>query len=100
MTETLPANSGASLLYSAPVSINPATANLVRKSTRRAYRGVLERLDAWLDGVVLDDEALTDWNAGLDERGLSAGTAAFAVAAARFRASMAGHNGKRPRRGR
>ena len=46
MTETLPANSAASLLYSAPVSINPATANLVRKSTRRAYRGVLGRLDA------------------------------------------------------
>ncbi len=77
---------------------NPATAGLIRKSiapnTSRAYRGALERLDAWLDGRVLDDEALAEWIAGLHDRGLSATTAAMAVAAARFRARMAGQDGK------
>ena len=100
MTVDLPAigdcsaSSTTVLPHPAPGTVNPATAGLVRESiaasTRRAYRGALERLDAWLGGRVLDDHALAEWITGLHERGLSAASASLVVAAARFRARMAG----------
>ena len=103
MTEAFPAigddsgysiDSAAILFHPEPACVNPTTAGLVQASisagTRRAYRGALERLDAWLGGRVLDDHALSEWVAGLHERGLSPSSASLAVAAARFRARMAG----------
>ena len=73
---------------------NPATANLIQASisasTRRAYQGALERLDAWLDGRILCDETLTGWITVLHNRWLSASSASLAVAACRFRAKMSG----------
>ena len=77
---------------------DPAIADLVgasiSSSTRRAYRGALKRLDEWLDGRDLDDGSLASWIGHLHGRGLSSSTAALAVAAARFRARMAGGHGK------
>ena len=100
MTATLPAArdfpDGPAAIPFHPESarVSPATAGLVRESispnTRRAYRGALERLDAWLGGRVLDDHALAEWITGLHHRGLSAASASLAVAAARFGARMAG----------
>ena len=55
-------------------------------NTRRAYAGCLGQLDAWLDGRRLDDAALAAYLAELHD----AGRAAMTVAAARFRARLAG----------
>ena len=100
MTEVLPAigdcsiDSTATRFHPEPAVIGPITATLIQASiaasTRRAYRGALERLDAWLDGRVLDDHALSEWIAVLHDRGLSVSSASLAVGAARFRARMAG----------
>lgn len=72
--------------------VDPATASLVHQSiassTRRAYRGALERLDQWLDGRALEEGTLAGWITDLHSRGLSASTASMAVAAARFRARL------------
>ena len=35
-------------------------------ATRRAYQGALTRLEAWLDGAVLDDAALATYLGALD----------------------------------
>ena len=94
VTCEFPADATATPFHPEPACVNPVTAGLVQASisvsTRRAYRGALGRLDEWLDGRVLDDRALSEWIAGLHERGLSPSSASLAVAAARFRARMAG----------
>ena len=100
MTEALPAigdcsiDSTATPFHPEPAVIGPITATLIQASiaasTRRAYRGALERLDAWLDGRVPDDHALSEWITVLHDRGLSVSSASLAVAACRFRAKMSG----------
>ena len=62
----------------------------VSPNTRRAYAGALRRLDAWLDGRELDDAALAAYLAELHDAGRAASSAAMAVAAACFRAKLAG----------
>ena len=62
----------------------------VSDNTRRAYAGALGQLDAWLDGRRLDDAALATYLAELHDAGRAASSAATAVAAARFRAKLAG----------
>ena len=59
-------------------------------NTRRAYAGALGQLDAWLDGLRLDDAALAAYLAELHDGGRAASSAAMAVAAARFRARLSG----------
>ena len=61
-----------------------------RPGTRRAYAGVLRRLDAWLAGRELDDATLALHLAELHDAGRAAASAALAVAAASFRARLAG----------
>ena len=63
----------------------------VSPNTRRAYAGALRRLDAWLDRRELDDAALAVYLAELHDAGRAASSAAMAVAAACFRAKLAGH---------
>ena len=62
----------------------------VSTNTRRAYAGALGQLDAWLDGRRLDDATLAAYLAELHDAGRAASSAATAVAAARFRARLAG----------
>ena len=62
----------------------------VSANTRRAYAGALGQLDAWLDGRRLDDAALAAYLAELHDAGRAASSAATVVAAARFRARLAG----------
>ena len=62
----------------------------VSANTRRAYAGALRRLDAWLDGRELDDAALAAYLAELHDAGRAASSASMAVAAACFRAKLAG----------
>ena len=62
----------------------------VSDNTRRAYAGALGQLDAWLAGRRLDDAALAAYLAELHDAGRAASSAAMAVAAARFRARLAG----------
>ena len=59
-------------------------------NTRRAYAGALHRLDAWLDGRELDDTTLALYLAELHDAGRAAASAGIAVAAAAFRARLAG----------
>ena len=59
-------------------------------NTRRAYAGALHRLDAWLAGRALDDATLALHLAELHDAGRAAASAALAVAAAGFRARLAG----------
>ncbi len=58
--------------------------------TRRAYAGALRRLDAWLAGRTLDDRTLALHLAALHDAGRAPASAALAVAAAGFRARLAG----------
>ena len=62
----------------------------VSANTRRAYLGALARLDAWLDGRALDDASLAAYLAVLHDAGRAPASASTAVAAARFRARLAG----------
>ena len=64
----------------------------VSPNTHRAYAGALRRLDAWLDGRELDDVALAAYLAELHDAGRasSSASASMAVAAACFRAKLAG----------
>ena len=64
----------------------------ISDNTRRAYAGALGQLDAWLTGRRLDDAALAAYLAELHDAGRAASSAAMAVAAARFRARLAGQN--------
>ena len=62
----------------------------VSANTSRAYAGALGQLDARLAGQKLDDAALAADLAELHDAGRAASSAATAVAAARFRARLAG----------
>ena len=62
----------------------------VSDNTRRAYAGALRRLDAWLAGLRLDDAALAAYLGALHDAGRAPATAAMVVAAASFRARLAG----------
>ena len=66
------------------------TARRVSPNTRRAYAGALRRLDAWLDGSELDDVAIAAYLAELHDAGRASSSASMAVAAACFRAKLAG----------
>ena len=62
----------------------------VSPNTRRAYAGALRRLDAWLAGRPLHDVTLAAYLAELHDAGRAAASASMAVAAACFRAKLAG----------
>ena len=62
----------------------------VSPNTRRAYAGALRRLDAWLDGRELQDVTLAAYLAELHDAGRASSSASMAVAAACFRAKLAG----------
>ena len=62
----------------------------VSPNTRRAYAGALRRLDVWLYGRELDDVALAAYLAELHDAGRASSSASMAVAAACFRAKLAG----------
>ena len=62
----------------------------VSPNTRRAYSGALRRLDAWLAGRRLEDATLAGYLVELHEQGRAPSSASTAVAAARFRARLAG----------
>ena len=61
----------------------------VSPNTRRAYAGALRRLDAWLDGRPLHDVTLAAY-LELHDAGRASSCASMAVAAACFRAKLAG----------
>ena len=73
----------------APAAHRLAAASL-SSNTRRAYSGALRRLDAWLAGRALEDATLAGYLAELHEQGRAPSSASTAVAAARFRARLAG----------
>ena len=62
----------------------------VSPNTRRAYAGALRRLDAWLDRRPLHDVTLAAYLAELHDAGRASSSASMAVAAACFRAKLAG----------
>ena len=62
----------------------------VSQNTRRAYAGALRRLDAWLDRREFHDVTLAAYLAGLHDAGRASSSASMAVAAACFRAKLAG----------
>ena len=62
----------------------------ISANIRRGYAGALRRLDAWLDGRQLEDERLAAYLAELHDAGRAPSSAAMTVAAARFRAKLAG----------
>ena len=63
----------------------------VSPNTRRAYAWALRRLDAWLDRRPLHDVTLAAYLAELHDAGRASSSASMAVAAACFRAKLAGH---------
>ena len=62
----------------------------ISANTRRGYAGALRRLDAWLDGRPLEDARLAAYLAELHDAGRAPCIASMTVAAARFRAKLAG----------
>ena len=62
----------------------------ISPNTRRAYSGALHRLDAWLAGRPLADATLATYLAELHDQGRAPASASTAVAAACFRARLAG----------
>ena len=62
----------------------------VSANTRRAYAGALVRLDAWLASRRLDDASLAAYLAELHDAGRASSSASMTVAAACFRAKLAG----------
>ena len=90
-------NDSIAVIAPADTAIGPPTATArrlvdasVSANTRRAYAGALGQLDVWLAGQKLDDAALAAYLAELHDAGRAASSAAMAVAAARFRARLAG----------
>ena len=73
----------------APTAHRLAAASL-SANTRRAYSGALRRLNAWLAGRALKDATLAGYLAELHEQGRAPSSASPALAAARFRARLAG----------
>ena len=68
----------------------PLAERRLAPGTRKTYDGALRRLDRWLGGRPLTDEALAGYLGDLFDRGLAAPSAATAVAAARDRARREG----------
>ena len=64
----------------------------ISENTRHAYAGALRRLDARLDGRELDDATLAAHLAELHDAGRAPASAAMVVAAANFRARLAGRS--------
>ena len=62
----------------------------IAPSTRYLYECALARLDAELDGRLLDDAALADYLSGLFKSGKSQGTVQQVVSAVRYRARING----------
>ena len=62
----------------------------ISANTRCGYAGALRRLDAWLDGRQLEAARLAAYLAELHDAGRAPSSAAMTVAAARFRAKLAG----------
>ena len=62
----------------------------VSPNTRRAYAGALRRLDAWIGSRELHDVTLAAYLAELHDAGRASSSASMAVAAACFRAKLAG----------
>ena len=79
----------AELDRSTPTARRLAAAS-ISPNTRRAYSGALRRLDAWLAGRALEDATLAGYLVELHEQGRAPSSASMAVAAARFRARLAG----------
>ena len=77
------------LAVATPTTRRLADASLSR-NTRRAYAGALRRLDAWRGAAPVDDASLAVYLGELFEAGRAPATAALAVAAVRFRATLAG----------
>ena len=77
------------LAVATPTTRRLADASLSR-NTRRAYAGALRRLDAWRGAAPVDDASLAVYLGALFEAGRAPATAALAVAAVRFRATLAG----------
>ena len=77
------------LAVATPTTRKLADASLSR-NTRRAYAGALRRLDAWRGAAPVDDASLAVYLGALFEAGRAPATAALAVAAVRFRATLAG----------
>ena len=79
---------------SEPSARTPTARRLVEASvspnTRRAYAGALRRLDIWLGGREVDDATLAAYLAELHDAGRASSSASMAVAAACFRAKLAG----------
>ena len=88
----------ATITKPAPVAVAVAVSNAtltlfadsITPNTRRAYVGALHRLDHSLDGQPLTDQSLADYLGRLDVQGRAPSTASAVVAAARFRARIAG----------
>ena len=98
MVQTTPTNPAALARRPDPAGplavATPTTRKLADASlsvnTRRAYAGALRRLDAWRAAAPVDDASLAVYLGELFEAGRSPATAALAVAAVRFRATLAG----------
>ena len=84
-----PRPAAAELERPAPTARRLAEAS-ISPNTRRAYSGALRRLDAWLDGRPLADATLAAYLGELHDQGRAPASAATAVAAACFRARLAG----------
>ena len=77
------------LAVATPTTRRLADASLSR-NTRRAYAGALRRLDAWRGAAPVDDASLAAYLGELFEAGRAPATAALALAAVRFRATLVG----------
>ena len=78
------------LAVATPTTRKLADASSISRNTRRAYLGALARLDAWRGTAPVDDASLAVYLGELFEAGRAPATAALAVAAVRFRATLAG----------
>ena len=88
---TAPTRAVAAELKRPPQTARRLVEASVNENTRRAYFGALRRLDAWLDGRMLEDVTLAELPRELHDQGRAPGErASTAVAAARFRARLAG----------
>ena len=90
MDALAPTRPGAAALERPAATARRLAEASISPNTRRAYSGALRRLDAWLDGRPLEDATLAAYLAELHDQGRAPASAATAVAAACFRARLAG----------
>ena len=83
MTDSVPPGPGGEVNRPAESGHRLVEASL-SPNTRRAYRGALRQLDAWLEGRPLDDATLAVYLGALHEAGRAPATAALVVAATAF----------------